>query len=166
MTYFESISDKKDILDLLLKKYRGQPVGIWYIDIIMKKENIFDFINELSLNWFLIIWVTWWFYCESLEECPLIWMWWPKSIFYKWWFAEIWYWYDFLDTIVIEKLKLSNSREKIRVENKEFSKIIIEKQISSIPYQLTLDFKDIPLIPSIRLLVLNEWKNIVRNEGV
>ena len=162
MKYIESILNKKETLDVLIKKYQCQPVWTGYIDIISSKENILDFIDELSINWFLIYWVTWWYHCKSMDECPLIWMWWAKSIFYSWWFAEIGYWDFVYDNTEIKMLENINILKGQLKNNNKFKKIIKRQQIFSTSYNFTLSFDDTNLAPAIWLLVPTNWKNLIR----
>lgn len=87
--------NKKDIvkhLEFLMIKYRVEPVGYGYIDCIVMKDKLEEFIKEISNIGVLITTVSWWCYVDPKESihsgCPHG-MGGPKSIYYEGWFSEL-----------------------------------------------------------------------------
>jgi hypothetical protein len=56
------------MLNLLLKKYCVQPIGRGYTECIVNTDNVFAFINELSIIRINIKSITWWCHCNSYNE--------------------------------------------------------------------------------------------------
>lgn len=75
-------------LDNILEKYRAQPVGHGYIDIIVSRNNYSDFVEEIVKNGYKIVSVSWWEHCLDNRE-PEYGLGGPESIFYDGWFAKI-----------------------------------------------------------------------------
>ena len=57
----------KMILDKILEKYKAQPVGCGYIDIIVKREYIENFVKEIISEKFNITHIGWWEYCPTMD---------------------------------------------------------------------------------------------------
>lgn len=96
MKYFDYLeSNKKEIvtqLERLLTLYKVQPVGNGYIDCIVIKNNLDEFINEITALGILITDVSWWCYVnptvKESTECPHG-MGGPESRYYDGWFSEL-----------------------------------------------------------------------------
>ncbi len=88
---------KKD-LDHVLELHKAQPVGSGYIDVIVKQENVNQFVESLVSNGVQISTVTWWEYTDSLSKKPKYGMGGPKSNFYDGWFFEICFGDDEINT--------------------------------------------------------------------
>ncbi len=78
----------KITLDKILEKYKAQPVGHGYIDIIVSRDNYKNFVSELVTSGFKIDSVSWWEWCEGNKETEYG-LGGPESIFYQGWFSEI-----------------------------------------------------------------------------
>jgi len=95
MIYFDFLElNKNEItekLEILLQKYKVQPVGNGYIDCIIMKENLEEFVEELTTLGIVISDVTWWCYVNPDDidtGCPHG-MGGPRSKHYKGWFSEL-----------------------------------------------------------------------------
>lgn len=86
-------------LDKILVKYKAQPVGDGYIDIIVSRENYNDFILELYQNNFNITDISWWEWCFE-NEISKYGMGGVRSNFYDGWFSEL-----SVDTDKIKEMK-------------------------------------------------------------
>ncbi|MEH7885205.1 hypothetical protein V7654_12900 [Bacillus sp. JJ1609] len=79
-------------LDCLLAKHKVQPVGSGYIDCIVLKGNLDEFINEITALGILITNVSWWCYVDpsdkEAKECPHG-LGGPVSEHYEGWFSEL-----------------------------------------------------------------------------
>jgi len=78
----------KEILDDLLDKYKAQPVGSGYIDIIVSRENYQAFAKAILESGFVIEAISWWEYLEDMDQPNTYGMGGPASKFYDGWFAE------------------------------------------------------------------------------
>ena len=94
----------KEELDKILAQYKAQPVGSGYIDIIVKRDNVRQLIEELILSEVQISRITWWEYVEPNTESKGYGKGGPKSHFYDGWFSEICFGDDELNTTVIEDI--------------------------------------------------------------
>ena len=79
----------KMILDKILEKYKAQPVGCGYIDIIVKREYIENFVKEIISEKFNITHIGWWEYCPTMDTKNKLGMGGTSSIFFDGWFSEI-----------------------------------------------------------------------------
>ncbi|MDR2510925.1 MAG: hypothetical protein LBC89_00350 [Bacteroidales bacterium] len=100
-------------MDNILRNNKAQPVGWGYVDIIVTREFVENFIKEILFAGFNITAVGWWEYCKTIDTKNLIGMGGPKSIFYDGWFSEICFNDDFpykinLTGKPIEKYKKNN----------------------------------------------------------
>lgn len=82
---------KKEKLNLLIKKYKVQPVGNGYLDCIVV-ENAVDFVNELSNIGVNVTNISLWCHCtekhKHIYNCPHG-MGGPRSKYYEGWFSEM-----------------------------------------------------------------------------
>ncbi len=104
----------KEKLDTILTLYKAQPIGRGYIDVIVKRENVRQLIEELILGGVQINRITWWEYVESNTKRKGYGMGGPASRYYEGWFSELCFGDDELNTTVIEDIM------KI-IENKEIT---------------------------------------------
>jgi hypothetical protein len=58
-------------IEVILKKFKVQPVGTGYIDLITLNDFIGDFIEELTAASILIEGVTWWCHCTDDSRAEL-----------------------------------------------------------------------------------------------
>jgi len=60
-------------LEQVIENNKGQIVGSGYIDIIIKREFVENFVNEIISNDFKITHITWWDYCEDVNSKKIYW---------------------------------------------------------------------------------------------
>ena len=139
--------NNKDILDKILFENKAQPVGKGYIDIIVKREYLVKFLNNIYINNFNIICISWWEYCPTMETKNNIGRGGPKSVFFDGWFSEIGEFDDIPQT--------KNNQEIIMgiIENKYF--IIDDKKYTFKDYKI--------LTPAFWLNVPSDWHSIKYN---
>ena len=78
---------EKHDLDNLIAQCKVQPVGRGYIDCIVSRENVFQFINGLSDM--KVYGLSWWCHCKAQNSsCPHG-MGGPSSEYYDGWFSEV-----------------------------------------------------------------------------
>ena len=131
----------KENLDSILARYKAQPVGNGYIDIIVKRENARQLIEKLILNGIQISRITWWEYVEKNTKSKRYGMGGPKSHYYDGWFSEICIAEDELNTTVVE----------------DIMKVIENKEITFHDGE-TINYKqEERLTPALWLDVPNEW---------
>ncbi len=139
--------DKKT-LDDLLEKYKVQPVGKTYAELIVPRAHCREFVTELVENAYKVDGVTWWERCEQ-ETGSQYGLGGPKSIFYEAWFSEIPASAD--DFTFSEEMQKEEIIQEIlkRIETKE---IFFSKQ--------TIKFNESNwLTPAICLDVPEDWRN-------
>jgi hypothetical protein len=96
MMYFDFLeSNKKELIEKLERiftLYNVEPVGNGYIDCIVMKDKLKEFINEITALGILITDVSWWCYVNPANHestgCPHG-MGGPKSEYYEGWFSEL-----------------------------------------------------------------------------
>jgi hypothetical protein len=94
MKYFDYLESNKEYLveqlERILTLYKVQPVGNGYIDCIIMKNNLKQFIDEVSALGILISDVSWWCYVDPVDStgCPHG-MGGPRSDYYEGWFSEL-----------------------------------------------------------------------------
>lgn len=96
MMYLDYLeSNKKELVaqfKRLFSKYKVQPVGKGYIDCIVMKDNLEEFIKEITTLGIMITDVSWWCYVNTTNnesnECPHG-MGGPTSIYFDGWFSEL-----------------------------------------------------------------------------
>jgi hypothetical protein len=144
-----SEQERKITLDSLLAKYKAQPVGYGYIDVIVMRENYKDFAKELIANGFEISAISWWEYVDSVGKPSSYGMGGPSSWFYSGWFAEVGIDIDDLPTKDVSKNKLS-----IIVD------VVENKVLGEIDGNL-INYKNSPsLMPAFWIKVNKDWKNV------
>jgi len=144
------IKMNKEKLDKLLIEYKAQPVGNGYIDIIVMRENIDDFVNAILEQKINITAISWWDYCSDNTQKSELGMGGPRSDFYPGWFSEI--------TSEFDKLEYQTSSENYKAI--DILKIIENKVITLQANKYS--FKDTKTItPGFWLDVPNDWCNIL-----
>ena len=128
----------KDKLDNLLLALKIQPVGWGYIDCITTKDNVSNFVMELSRLGIGVTDITWWCHCPSQENketgCPHGGGG-PVSKYFSGWFSEMYQ---------IPNVKIEN--------NDEIIPYIFSEWPNTKAY--------LPcLIPAFWLDVPDDWKN-------
>ena len=138
---------KKEQLDIILEKHRAQPVGNGYIDIIVRREDYQNLIQDLIRSEFEIESISWWEWCEKENDCKYG-LGGPKSDYYDGWFAEI--------PTKVDNLNLAELNNEKSIET--VVKLIEEKSVGFTDE--TIKFIDSDwLMPAIWLNVPDEWKN-------
>lgn len=136
----------KENLDNILTKYKVQPVGDGYIDLIVKRENYKEFIEEVLLNGFEVKSISWWEWC-SPEEKPKFGLGGPNSEFYIGWFAEL--------PIELDEVSLEDGQ--LNQPDELFS--FIESKSIVFP-EGKITFKNAEwLTPALWLNVPGDWRN-------
>jgi hypothetical protein len=79
----------KRILDDILQRNKAQPVGQGYIDIIVKREYVENFVKEILSAGFYIKAANLWEYCKTIDTKSQLGMSGPRSKFFDGWFAEV-----------------------------------------------------------------------------
>jgi len=123
---------RKQQLDYLVLKHKGQPVGDGYIDIIVSRDNYAAFVEDLTTNKFAIVAVSWWCHCTPENKtrfgCPHGYGG-PKSIYFDGWFSERSH--DF-DEVVKDRQKDEDEAEFVKRVNDTAMDIIENKR--TVPY--------------------------------
>ena len=136
----------KEKLDDIILKYKAQPSGIGYTEIIVKNEFVEDFIMEILTAGFSITNVCWWEYCKTLDTKNKLGYGGPKSIYCDGWFSEICFTDDFPYKINIT----GNNMEKYKM---------VMDHIKYIKTNEIIRYDEI-LTPSFCIDVPDEWENI------
>jgi hypothetical protein len=137
----------KGKLDEILEKHKAQPVGVGYIDIIVKRDNYEPFICDLIQNGYQIECISWWEWCSG-EKRNNYGLGGPKSRYFDGWFSELSS--DVDDVELTNKLKEDQIREVLHA---------IETKSISFPAE-TVSFKQNDwLTPAIWLDVPDDWRN-------
>lgn len=76
-------------LDAILVKYKAQPVGNGYGDIIVDRSNYKEFLKDIISNEFQITAITWWEKVLREDRKSQFGQGGPGSIYYDCWFSEI-----------------------------------------------------------------------------
>ena len=137
---------QKEKLDQILKQHKAQPVDRGYIDIIVKRENVQQFVNELLDAGVVITRVTWWYYVSAVGKRSSYGFGGPTSKYYSGWFSELCFGDDdiSLDMTLLDIMAI--------IENKE---IVYENG-------RVLRFKrNKNLTPAFWLEVPERWENLL-----
>ena len=147
-TILEKYQMDKNILDGILKKYKAQPLGYGYIDIIVTRDNYKDFISDLVTIGYKIVSVSWWAWCEDKSRNAYE-LGGPIIVFSKGWFSEI--------PMDVDDFSFSADAAKERIIKEVINKI--ETKTISFSDQ-TVCFKESNwLTPAIWLDVPHNWRN-------
>lgn len=133
----------KESLNKSFVLYQAQPVGNGYTDIIVRRENIRQFVEFLVFNEIRITRITWWEYVENKAQSKMIGHGGPQSRYHQGWFSELCFGDD----------------EVTKATVKEIMNIIKNKEITfsdgkTIRYQ-----QDEFLTPALCLAVPNDWES-------
>ena len=142
LSVIKKMIDKEE-LDNILTRYKAQPVGNGYIDIIVKRESVRQLTEELILGNVQINRITWWEYVEPNTKSKGYGMGGPPSRYYDGWFSELCFADDEINTTVVEDIM------KV-IENKE----IVFGDGRKINYK-----QEECLTPALWLNVPNEWES-------
>lgn len=167
MKYYDFLElNKKEIVEqlkILMTKYKVQPVGYGYIDCIVMKDKMAQFIEEVSTLGILITYASWWCYVnpnESINTCCPHGMGGPHSIYYDGWFSELQNdFYDGLDEKIIEDLLLSYDKQlvySLNMKTIDGIKKMLEKPFRYTPTDYIEGNKCVTA--GLWLLVPKDWK--------
>ncbi|WP_434353712.1 hypothetical protein VH441_01425 [Psychrobacter sp. HD31] len=138
------MKNTKKVLDKLLLKYKAQPVGSSYIDIIVSRLNYQKFIKEILENKYKIRAISWWEYIPDIDTPNTYGMCGPTSKFYDGKFAEAPYQIDDIEETKTDKDIINLIENKVLCEY--HNEIISFKNTQS-------------LTPAIWLDVDKKWKS-------
>lgn len=166
MRYFDYLeSKKKEIvvqLETLFTFYKVQPVGNGYIDCIVMKDKLEEFIKEITSLGVLITDVSWWCYVNPSKiesaDCPHG-MGGPISTFYDGSFSELQN--DFFEADVEKVNLILNSYNKDSIYSLNIQTIDEIKNMLNKPFRYTpSDFIEGNkcVMPGLWLLVPDDWK--------
>lgn len=158
MVYFDFLKmNTKRIqndIELLITKYKVEPVGNGYIDMIINNDLVEEFISELTKSNIIVEGVTWWCHFTKTSEieigCPHG-MGGPISDYYEGWFSET--------QIPIYEV---TTDKVIRIDMNTLSngvKEINSQVINYIKYDFPKSDEYLKcLVPALWLLVPEDWK--------
>lgn len=170
MKYYDLLNSNKetflDQIEHLLQRHKVQPVGNGYIDCILLKENLDQFINDISALGILISDVSWWCYVDPNQSlgCPHG-MGGPKSEYYEGWFSELQNDMYEVDQGRIASVMESYDMNLISSINKQTINRIHE--ILKHPFRYTPSEyieENKCVMPALWLLVPDDWKRIDMRE--
>ncbi|QKQ26679.1 hypothetical protein [Candidatus Reidiella endopervernicosa] len=140
---------RKEILDKLLRKYKAQPVGSGYIDIIVMRDKYKCLAEELFRNGFIVRAISWWEYIDDVNIPNSYGMGGPVCRFYDGKFAE-----TCSDIDELPKGMFTDKSIGDLVNHVE-TKILGEYEGKVVSYKATPS-----LTPAFWLDMDNDWKNI------
>ncbi|WP_144556031.1 hypothetical protein [Bacillus sp. X1(2014)] len=165
MRYFDYLTSNKNEfvtqIEHLFTKYKVQPVGSGYIDCIVMKNNLEEFIKELTALGILISDVSWWCYVNpnnETTECPHG-MGGPKSTYYEGWFSELQN--DFFEADSEKVNSILNSYDKQSINALNIQTIDGIKNMLNKPFKYTpTDYIQCNkcVMPGVWLLVPEDWE--------
>ncbi|MGB7605358.1 MAG: hypothetical protein WBL93_07750 [Lutisporaceae bacterium] len=161
MKYLDFFMDEKNSIqnkiELLLQKYRVQPVGTGYIDLILTNDIFENFVHELTAINVIISNVSWWCHCTKISEkelgCPHG-MGGPISKYCGGWFSETqipMFEVGFKQNL--NELDMDFISDEVKQINSDFIKYIKNDFVKSIHYSKCL-------MPGLWLYVPDEWNRI------
>ena len=134
----------KEELDNILARYKAQTAFSGYIDIIVRRENVRQLVEELIHNGVRINLITWWEYVDPNNTAREGYgMGGPPSRYYDGWFSEVCFGDDEINTTVVEDIMKT-------IEGKEFA----FGDGKTITYQ-----KEESLTPAFWLVVPDKWES-------
>lgn len=162
MKYLEYLKGNSELnqiqIERLLEKYKTQPVGDGYIDIITPKDFIEPLLDGFTDINVAVECVTWWCHCSENNKnqfgCPHG-MGGPKSNFFDGWFSEMGFEFE---TFQIPNEKFQNLNYDNELKNKIES---INNRIKMYLYDLSKarEYSEC-LTPAFWLHVPDDWKRI------
>ncbi len=168
MNYIDSLRSESESIqnkiELILEKYKIQPIGNGYIDLITSNSDIEDFISELSGIKIIINGVTWWCHCteKSKKEsgCPHG-MGGPRNRYGDGWFSEMQVrMFEIPDEeLIIETIDILDN--KVKVINEKVIRYIKHDFSRLIKYDFSKEKAYLEcLVPALWLYVPDEWKRL------
>ena len=171
MRYYDFLEgNKKAIvknLEILMTKYKVEPVGNGYIDCIIMKDDLERFVKEIGDIGVLITYASWWCYVGPNESnnagCPHG-MGGPSSIYYEGWFSELQNDFYELDKNIIDKVLLSYDKQLIyslNLNTLDGIRKMLEEPFRYTPNDYIAENKCVN--PGLWLLVPDTWKRRVEH---
>lgn len=162
MKYLEYLEAKREIkqseIERLLEKYKTEPVGSGYIDIITPSEYIEYLIEGFTKMNIAVECVTWWCHCSDSNKkqycCPHG-MGGPKSKYYDGWYSEMGFEFETFDIPTEEFQELNYDNElpnKIKTINDTIKSYVTDLSKAR-------GYSEC-LTPAFWLHVPDEWKRI------
>jgi hypothetical protein len=168
MRYYDFLdANNKEIVEqlkTLMTKYKVEPVGNGYIDCIVMKDTMEEFIKEIGDLGILITYASWWCYVNPNPNesnntgCPHG-MGGPSSIYYEGWFSELQNDFYELDEKIIDKVLLSYDKQLIyflNMKTLDGIRKMLEKPFRYTPKDYIAGNKCVN--PGLWLLVPDKWK--------
>lgn len=166
MRYYDFLEANKEgileQLETLMSMYKVEPVGDGYIDCIVMKDNLEEFIKNISDLGILITSASWWCYVNPNESndtgCPHG-MGGPFSIYYEGWFSELQNDFYELEEKTIDKVILSYDKQLIyslNMRTLDGIRKMLEEPFKYTPKDYIGENKCVN--PGLWLLVPDTWK--------
>ncbi|GGG62830.1 hypothetical protein [Paenibacillus radicis (ex Gao et al. 2016)] len=158
MDYMEYLSSNSEVIQCkvenALEKYRAEPVGDGYIDIITDFQFVEGFILELTSIGIAINRVTWWCHCYNEKKgCPHG-MGGPQSQYNEGWYSELG---NDIDVIEISQSSYELLEQEVSLDRvKAINETILNGLIK---YSKSERFRDCDT-PALWLHVPDEWKRL------
>lgn len=144
---YDQSMDKRE-LDEIIEKYKVQPVGHGYIDMIVFRDNYKSFVADLIKNNYKIESIAWWEWCSEGKKSEFG-LGGPKSYYYDGWFSEL--------SIGIDNIELNEGITGEKLIEELTSRI--ETKTIFFPNE-TVTFKQNSwLTPAIWVNVPDDWRN-------
>jgi len=168
MKYFDYLELNKNYivkqLEILFTEYKVQPVGNGYIDCIVIKSKMDEFIRKVGELGILIYVVNWWCYVDPNESansgCPHG-LGGPKSEYFEGWFSELQNDFIKVDDASIKRITENYDKDSVYELNMKTSIEILK--ILKTPFRYTPhDYiaENKCVTPSLWLLVPDSWKRL------
>jgi hypothetical protein len=165
MKYIDYLSlNRKEIIERLensINQNKVQPVGDGYIDCIVMKDNLKQFVNDISSIGIIISDVSWWCYVDPNYKnsgCPHG-MGGPISDYYVGWFSELQNELYEANKDKIDSILYSYDNEAVNKINQETMfgiENILKEPLKYTPSEFIEENKCV--MPGLWLFVPDDWK--------
>lgn len=171
-TYISSLDiQKQRLLDELIVKYAVYSSDVTYGDIIIPRDNIVDFIQNLTNLGIVINALLWW--CNATDEnkdkygCPHGY---GGPVTRVGWFCELGHVFDDICAIerdLFQSLDFDFKVENVKIINDKTIQLIQNKKTSTYAEGTFLTYQNNPcLTPGFDLYVPNDWKRKSNDESM
>ncbi|PZD97248.1 hypothetical protein DNH61_02485 [Paenibacillus sambharensis] len=168
MKYYEYLTANKSLLlnqlEALMVRNKAQSVGSGYIDCIVLKDKLDQFVNEISSLGILISDVSWWCYVDPANgttECPHG-MGGPKSDYFPGWFSELQNNMYEVDKDKIALIVESYDKHNVKLLNQQTVKMIRKILEETFKYTPSENIEgNNCVLPGLWLLVPENWQKFV-----
>lgn len=145
-------TEKQIELENLLEKYKVQPVGDGFTDLILTMDLLESFILDLTTHGFIVQTIAWWCHCTDGNQqnfgCPHG-MGGPKSLYYDGWFSEMGYYQDVPETD-LQNIRTPFQVDEIASVNNRMLQLAKQDLVQN---KISLDC----LVPGIWLYIPEDW---------